>query len=105
MFVNVVEARFKNFKGENTMCPSSPGYKRDYKQERKTATARGETADNAARKQARRDMEKKGLVRKNDGLDVDHKKMLSEGGSTGKDNLRVVSTAKNRSRNGHKKGE
>ena len=85
--------------------PSSPSYKRDYLRERETAKKRGETADNAARKQARRDMEKKGLVRKNDGLDVDHKKMLSEGGSTGKDNLRVVSTAKNRSRNGHKKGE
>lgn len=85
--------------------PSSPNYKRDYKQERKTATARGETADNAARKQARRDMEKKGLVKPFDGKDVDHKKMLSQGGSAGAGNLRVVSTAKNRSRNGHNKGE
>lgn len=85
--------------------PSSPGYKRDYKTERATAKRRGETDDNAARKQARRDMEKKGLVREHDGKDVDHKKMLSEGGGTGKENLRVISTAKNRSRNGHKKGE
>lgn len=85
--------------------PSSPSYKRDYKQERKTAAARGETADNPARKKARRIMEKKGAVKPFDGKDVDHKKMLAEGGSTGAGNLRVVSTAKNRSRNGHKKGE
>jgi hypothetical protein len=86
--------------------PSSPSYKRDYQQERKTATARGETADNADRKQARRDMEKKGAVKPFDGKDVDHKKMLSKGGAgTAPSNLRVVSTAKNRSRNGHNKGE
>jgi hypothetical protein len=85
--------------------PSSPGYKRNYLQERKTAKARGETDDNAARKQARRDMEKAGKVKPFDGKDVDHVKMLAKGGSAGAGNLRVVSTAKNRSRNGHKKGE
>ena len=81
--------------------PSSPGYKRNYLQERKTATARGETADNATRKQARRDLGLKPF----DGKDADHKKMLSEGGGSGKGNLRAVPTGKNRSRNGHKKGE
>ena len=86
--------------------PSSKSYVRDYKTERKTATARGETADNADRNQARRDMEKKGLVKPFDNLDVDHKKMLSKGGAgTAPSNLRAVSTATNRSRNGHKKGE
>jgi hypothetical protein len=85
--------------------PSSKNYIRDYKTERSTAKARGETDDNAARKQARRDMEKKGLVKPFDGKDVDHVKMLAKGGSAGAGNLRVVSTTKNRSRNGHKKGE
>ena len=85
--------------------PSSKNYIRDYKTERATAKRRGETDDNAARKQARRDMEKKGLVKPFDGKDVDHVKMLANGGSPGAGNLRVTTVAKNRSRNGHKKGE
>jgi len=76
-----------------------------YARERETAKARGETDDNAARKQARRDMEKLGKVKPFDGKDVDHVKMLSKGGSAGAGNLRVTTTAKNRSRNGHRKGE
>jgi hypothetical protein len=51
----------------------------------------------AARNAARRDAEKRGLVRKNDGLDVDHKRPLSEGGGNGKGNLRVVPASQNRS--------
>lgn len=85
--------------------PSSKNYVRDLKQERKTARARGELALNAPRKQARRDLEKEGLVKPFDGKDVDHVKPLSKGGSTGRSNLRAVSTSKNRSRNGHKPGE
>ena len=81
--------------------PSSPNYKRNYHQERKTATARGETADNAARKQARRDLGLKPF----DGKDADHVKPLASGGGTGKGNLRAISASKNRSRNGHKPGE
>ena len=81
--------------------PSSPGYKRDYKQERKTAIRRGETlgsdSDNAKRKRLRRAMEKDGKVHKGDGKDVDHKKPLSKGGSNGKSNARVVSKGANRS--------
>lgn len=38
-----------------------------------------------------------GKVKKGDGKDVDHKKPLSQGGSTSKSNLRVVSASKNRS--------
>lgn len=85
--------------------PSSKNYVRDYKRERETAKKRGELDDNAARKQARRDMEKAGKVRPFDGKDVDHVKMLSKGGSPDKGNLRVTTTSRNRSRNGHKPGE
>lgn len=77
--------------------PSSPNYKRDYKQERVTELARDGLENNAARKQARRDMEKKGLVRPFDGKDVDHKVPLSKGGSTRPGNLRVKDAADNRS--------
>lgn len=87
------------------MCPSSKNYVRDLQQEKKTARARGELALNAPRKQARRDLEKEGLVKPFDGKDVDHKTPLSKGGGTGRSNLRAVSTSKNRSRNGHKPGE
>lgn len=85
--------------------PSSPNYKRDYKQEMKTAKARGEGPDHAARLRARRMLEREGLVRPFDGKDVDHKKRLAAGGSNARSNLRVTSVAINRSRNGHKKGE
>jgi 5-methylcytosine-specific restriction endonuclease McrA len=81
--------------------PSSPGYKRDYKQERRTAIRRGETlgsdSDNAKRKRLRRKLEKAGKVREHDGKDVDHKVPLSKGGSNSVKNARVVSASKNRS--------
>ncbi len=81
--------------------PSSPGYKRDYKQERKTAIRRGETlgsdSDNAKRKKLRRKLEKQGKVRPGDGKDVDHKKPLSKGGSNTPSNARVTSASANRS--------
>ncbi len=81
--------------------PSSPGYRRDYTQERKTAIRRGETlgsnSDNAKRKRLRRALEKDGKVHKGDGKDVDHKRALSKGGSNTKANARVVSKGVNRS--------
>jgi len=81
--------------------PSSPGYKRDYKQEARTATARGERGgpnnDNAKRSQLRRDMIKAGKVSRNDGKDVDHTKPLSKGGSNSTANARVRSPGTNRS--------
>lgn len=81
--------------------PSSPGYKRDYKQETKTAKARGETggpdSDNAKRLKLRRQMIKEGKVRRNDGKDVDHKVPLSKGGSNSTSNARVRSPGTNRS--------
>lgn len=51
----------------------------------------------AQRNKARRIMEKEGLVRKGDGLDVDHKKPLSKGGTTTRSNLKAVPASKNRS--------
>jgi hypothetical protein len=81
--------------------PSSPGYKRDYAQETKTAKARGETggsdSDNAKRLKLRRKMIAEGKVKRHDGKDVDHKKPLSKGGSNTTDNARVRSPGTNRS--------
>lgn len=83
--------------------PSSPGYKRNYKQEQATATKRGEDKDRAQRNKARRHAEKAGKVKKGDGKDIDHKVPLRAGGSTKDHNLRVRSRKANRSDNGHSK--
>ena len=81
--------------------PSSPGYKRDYAQETRTAKARGETggsdSDNAKRLKLRRQMIADGKVHRNDGKDVDHTKPLSKGGSNTEANARVRSPHANRS--------
>lgn len=78
--------------------PSSPDYKRDYKQENVTARKRGEKGPGSSdhkRKTARRRFEaKKGMLK---GKDVDHIKPLSKGGSNDMSNLRAVSPKKNRS--------
>jgi hypothetical protein len=79
--------------------PSSPGYKRDYKQEAKTAKARGEHDDRMERQRARRAYDAKGIDRT--GKDVSHKKMMKNGGSNA-DGYKLESPSKNRSRNGHK---
>jgi 5-methylcytosine-specific restriction endonuclease McrA len=76
---------------------SPPGYKRNYKEEEKTAKARGEDVGNAERHKARRLELKKGLVRPHDGNDVDHIKPISKGGHTTAGNLRVESAHQNRS--------
>jgi len=75
--------------------PSSPGYKRDYKKEREVRIAKEGNEPNILRKQARRDMEKAGKVKK--GQDVDHVTPISKGGKNGAANLKAVSPAKNRS--------
>lgn len=54
------------------------------------------------RNQARAELEKKGLVHKGDGKDVDHKKPLDSGGSNAKGNLRVRTETENR---GWRKGK
>lgn len=76
--------------------PSSANYKRDYKQEYANDSAE-RRKQRAMRNKARRQMMQQGKVKVGDGKDVDHKKPLSLGGSTSKNNLRVISASKNRS--------
>jgi 5-methylcytosine-specific restriction endonuclease McrA len=76
--------------------PSAPGYKRDYNRETETAKARGEDEGNRLRKRARRKLQAKGMVKPNDGKEIDHVKPLSKGGSNGDKNLRVTTVSKNR---------
>ena len=75
---------------------------RPYKHEYEMQKARGEHPDRMERQKARRKMDAKGVDRT--GKDIDHKKMLSKGGSNA-DGVRLVAPAINRSRNGHSKGE
>ncbi len=76
--------------------PSSPGYKRDYKQEYKNYHSSPEQKKKrASRNAARAEMEKKGKVSKGDGKDVDHKNGNPKNNS--KSNLRVQSKSTNRS--------
>jgi 5-methylcytosine-specific restriction endonuclease McrA len=79
--------------------PSSKNYVRDYKQEYKTAKARGENgtghdSGSAERHRLRRLALKKGLVKP--GQDVDHIKPLSKGGSNTLKNARARSPHANR---------
>ena len=77
--------------------PSSPNYVRDYSQEWKTAKKRGEHKDNAARHKLRRKAVKLGMVKPNDGKDIDHKRPLSKGGANTISNARVTTKSENRS--------
>jgi hypothetical protein len=52
--------------------------------------------ERAQRNAARRELEKVGRVHKGDGKDVDHKRMIKDGGSNASSNLRVVSQKTNR---------
>lgn len=71
-----------------------PMLKRNYKQEHRTAVARGEHEDRMERQRARRSLDKKGVNRK--GKDVAHNVALSKGG-TNKDGYRLEPPSKNRS--------
>jgi hypothetical protein len=75
--------------------------KRDYKEEYREYQGTPEQRKrNDARKKARRLMEKKGLVRKGDGKDVDHIRRNVDGKLDSRlSNLRVQSPHKNRGRN------
>lgn len=74
--------------------PQSPERKAAYD---KAYEARPEQKKKRAmRNAARRELMKEGVVHKGDGKDVDHKKMLKNGGSNARSNLRVVSEKKNR---------
>ena len=50
----------------------------------------------AKRNAARADAMDKGMVHKGDGMDVDHKRPMSKGGTNAASNLRVTSAHKNR---------
>jgi hypothetical protein len=72
--------------------------KRDYKREYEEYHADDKQKKNRAkRNSARRELEKEGVVRKNDNKDVDHKRPLSKGGGNSRSNLRAIDASKNRS--------
>lgn len=82
--------------------PSSENYVRDYKQEGKTAKARGEqgtghNSGSAIRHRARRKALKLGMLKPGSKKDVDHKTPIVKGGGNAKSNLRVKSPSDNRS--------
>jgi hypothetical protein len=81
-------------------------YKRDYKMEYRNYHGKPkQRKERAKRTKAREQLEKKGVVKKGDGKDIDHKNPLRSGGSNSRSNLRVRDRSNNRADNGHKKGE
>jgi len=88
---------------------------RNYRREYDTYQGTEEQKKNrAARNAARAKLMKLGKVKKGDGLDVDHRKMLAKGGTNNTSNLRAIPAGDNRSfprnsdgsakRNGYGKG-
>lgn len=76
--------------------PSSPGYKRNYKQEAATES-KARKKQRSLRNQARQTMIKRGKAAVGDGKDVGHKRALSKGGGNTLANLAIQSRAENRS--------
>jgi hypothetical protein len=71
---------------------------RDYKKEYQNYQGKPEQiANRAKRNAARSEMEKKGVVSKGDGKDIDHKTPIAKGGGNGSGNLRAVPKSANRS--------
>lgn len=80
--------------------------KRNYKKENAWENTPQQVKNREARNRARALMERKGKVHKGDGKEVDHKKMLAEGGSrTNPKNLRVISRHANRVKQPKHKGK
>ena len=75
--------------------PSSPGYKRDYKQEAKYHATPEQKKKRASRNAARAKLLKAGKVKKGDGKDVDHRNGNPKDNK--KSNLAVKSKSANRS--------
>jgi 5-methylcytosine-specific restriction endonuclease McrA len=75
--------------------PSSPGYKRDYKQENKYKSSPEQIHARVIRNKNRLAGLKAGIVHKGDGKEIDHKVPLSKGGAPDGSNLRVVSASSN----------
>jgi len=71
---------------------------RDYKAEYKNYDGTPEVKKKRAqRNKARRMLEREGIVHKGDGLDIDHIKPLSKGGTSTRSNLRAKPASANRS--------
>lgn len=84
--------------------PSSPNYKRNYRQEAATESPARKKA-RLERNEARRKLIKEGLVHRGDGKEVDHKHPLGKGGSNKRNNLRVRSASANHSYQRTKSGK
>src|SRR5512139_2908124 len=84
--------------------PSSPNYKRDYKQENKYKSSPDQIHKRVLRNKARAEALDKGIVHKGDGKQIDHKVPLSKGGSNAASNLRVVAHGTNESLRRNSKG-
>jgi 5-methylcytosine-specific restriction endonuclease McrA len=81
-------------------------YVRDYKMEYRNYHGKPkQKKERAERTAAREELIRKGRVKKGSDMDVDHKNPLRNGGSNKLNNLRLRHKSKNRSDNGHKKGE
>jgi len=88
----------KKKKKKEVKCPLLPNGKRDYKCEYQKyggASKKGKK-DRAARNKARKQAEKQGLVKKGDGMEIDHIMPLSLGGSNDPKNWQVLTRADNR---------
>lgn len=71
---------------------------RNYKNEYQNYQGKPEQiANRAKRNAARAEMEKRGVVSKGDGKDIDHVKPIAKGGGNGNGNLRAVPKSQNRS--------
>jgi 5-methylcytosine-specific restriction endonuclease McrA len=72
---------------------------RDYAKEYREYHGKPEQIKNRAKRNgARRKAAKAGLVRKGDGMEVDHRRPLSKGGSNHRSNLRIVTRKTNRTK-------
>ena len=92
------KAKKKKKKKRKVKCPLLPNGKRDYKCEYQKyggASKKGKK-DRAARNKARKQAEKMGLVRKGDGLELDHIMPLSLGGANTQTNWQIMSRTDNR---------
>ena len=92
------KSKKKGKKKRKVKCPLLPNGKRDYKCEYQKyggASKKGKK-ERAARNKARKQAEKMGLVRKGDGMELDHIMPLSLGGGNDQTNWQIMSRADNR---------
>jgi hypothetical protein len=80
--------------------PSSAGYKRNVKQERKAHLANGGKEKDRKHAQAQRNAKKAGIRKTGDGTDAGHKTGVKSGGSDKASNLKKESRSSNRSKGG-----